>query len=92
VRTWVSPHSGRVRIEGAIQLENDGGPTARIIQNAHETWSSPLVNSRKSASHDLAIEVERGDAIRFIVESRAGSKAAKVIWDPVITFEDGVLR
>jgi len=88
VRTWVSPHSGKVRIEGTVQLDSDGGPIARIFQNAHEAWSSPLAKSGKSASHDLETKVERGDVIHFIAESSAGSKGGKVIWDPVITYEE----
>ncbi len=88
VRTWISPHSGRVRIEGIVQPDTGSGPSARIVQNTHGVWSSPSLIQGKSASHDLTVEVERGDEIHFIVESSAGGKGEKVIWDPVITFEE----
>ena len=88
VRTWVSPRSGRVRVEGTVQLDSDGVPAARIVRNAHDVWSSPSVKHGRSALHDLAIKVDKGDAIHFIVDNSAGTKGEKVNWDPVITYED----
>ena len=32
--------------------------------------------------------VEKGNAIQFIVENNAAGKGGRVKWDPVITFED----
>jgi hypothetical protein len=87
VRTWVSPHSGRIRIEGMVRFENDRGSTAKIVQNVHEAWSSS-VDHRANVSHDLAVTVKRGDAIRFVVEKNGGSKGERVIWDPVVTYEE----
>ena len=89
-RTWVSPHSGRIRIEGTVGMANDGESVvrARIMQNAHEAWSSPLVDHGTSASHDLEFKVEQGDAIHFSVERSSGRRGEKVVWDPVITYEE----
>jgi hypothetical protein len=90
VRTWVSPHRGSIRIEGNVHIDNDSdeAATATIMHNAQKAWLWHLVKSGKTGLHDLTMEVEKGDAIHFIVERSFGKKGEKVIWDPVITYED----
>jgi hypothetical protein len=68
VRTWISPHSGKIRIEGTLRLENDssGSVIAQIKKNTAEAWPSQLVTSGETIPHDLTMSVQKGDAIHFI--------------------------
>jgi hypothetical protein len=88
VRTWSSPHEGRIRIEGMVRRENDGegDVEARIMRDASREWSSGPLSIGKSGSHDLTMKVSKGDLIRFIVEKKIGGGREKVIWDPVIGY------
>jgi hypothetical protein len=90
VRTWVSPHRGSVRIEGAVGLdaENRGGVTATIMRHIRQVWSFQIATPGKTGVHDFTIEVEKGDSIDFVAERTNGRNGEIVMWDPVITYED----
>jgi len=90
VRTWLAPHRGRIRIEGSVHLESDGQSvfTSAIARNSSEVWSSTMLRFDKPAVHDLTIEVEKGDALHFRGEQIAGPAGDKLIWDPVVTYEN----
>ena len=90
VRTWVSPHGGRIRIEGAVHADtgSEAGVTAAIVHNDREAWSFQIVRPGTTGHHDISIEVEKGDAIDFIAERTDRKHGEKVMWDPVITYED----
>jgi hypothetical protein len=38
--------------------------------------------------HDISIEVERGDEVDFVAERTDRRYKEKVMWDPVITYEE----
>jgi hypothetical protein len=90
VRTWISPHNGKIRIEGSLLLANDSGGVAiaQIKKNTSEAWPSRIVTNGKTIPHDLILSVQKGDAIHFIVKRGKGNVRASVIWDPVITYEE----
>jgi hypothetical protein len=87
LRTWISPHRGRIRIEGNVHTDTGigEGVSARIMHKDSEAWSSPVASPGVTGTHDITIEVEKSDAIDFVVE---GPKGKKVMWDPVITYVD----
>jgi hypothetical protein len=89
VRTWVAPHRGRVRVEWTVHIENDreDGVKVSILHNDREAWSSPFVGAVTTGAYDIAIDVQKGDAIDF-AERPTGKNGEKVTWDPVITYED----
>jgi hypothetical protein len=87
-RTFIAPHAGKIRIEGNIEIEKDTNTTcsAKIVKNDKETLLSTVVSFAKPTRHDLIVEVQKDDAIVFVVKRNAGKNAEKVIWDPTITF------
>jgi hypothetical protein len=86
VRTWIAPHSGKIRIESLVAIEKDGkgAVSAAILQNDKILWRK-AVKFTEPVAHDLTCQVDKGDAVNFIVKKSAGDRAIKVIWDPVIT-------
>jgi hypothetical protein len=90
VRTWLAPHSGWIRVQGMVQMNNEGDSAsiAKIVQNDHQLWPSRLEDHGIGSSHDLTVLVKQGDAIHFIVENRSEGTVEKVVWDPVITYEE----
>jgi hypothetical protein len=89
VRTWMSPHRGRIRIEGEAhtETEGEGSFTAMITRNGREAWSFQMITPGTTGAHDIMIEVEKGDEIDFIAERTSGRNGTRVIWDPVITYQ-----
>jgi hypothetical protein len=90
VRTWVSPHSGRIRIEGAVRInaESEAGVTATIMHHNQEAWPFQMARPGPTGVHDITVEVEKGDAIDFVAKGTNGKNGERVMWDPVITYED----
>lgn len=90
VRSWVSPHRGRIRVEYTVHFENDRGDGVKvsILHNDREAWSSPSAGAVTTGAYEFDIDVEKGDAVDFIAERTNGKPAGKVIWDPVITYVD----
>jgi hypothetical protein len=90
IRTWISPHRGRIRIEGSVHIDTGIGEsvTATIMRNDRDAWSFQMVTPGAAGTHDITIEVEKSDAIDFVAERRSGKNGEKVMWDPVITYVD----
>ena len=90
IRRWVAPHGGVIRIEGVAT--GDGESSAKILINSETLWSSDDLASATAQSHDLTLTLIQGDNIDFTVSRKQQSKdrrspeAAKVSWDPVITY------
>jgi hypothetical protein len=89
VRAWEAPHSGKVRIEGTVQVQADSGgsATAVILKNTLEVWPSRTLKNGAGVSHDSVVDVERGDFLYFIAGKGDWKGGVKVGWDPVVTFE-----
>ena len=88
LRTWVVPHDGWARIEGAVEVDRAGadGIHARITRNAAEVWPSRLVTHGRSESHDRTVSVSKGDLIGLGVKRGGEKPAEKALWDPVVTY------
>jgi hypothetical protein len=88
VRSWVAPHSGRIRIQGDVHLDNDttGTTAARISRGGTILWNSGLIGMKKTLQHNLVIEVAKGDNVDFVVGRMEGSSGARVIWDPLVAY------
>jgi hypothetical protein len=88
IRTFIAPHAGTMRIEGAaeIQKPEDAACNVSIVKNDKDTLSEGAVRSAKPFVHDVRVSVKKNDVISFIVRKNPGKKGAKVIWDPTITF------
>jgi hypothetical protein len=102
-RKWVAPHDGTVRVEGSPTIDGTdaAGFEAHVMKDADDIWTAQLASPDKAtASHDVTVPVHAGDAILFVVHKnppsasspapQADNGAAKVIWDPVITYVDAV--
>ena len=87
VRTWISPHPGRIRIEGSVHFDTGVGADvrAKITHNDREEWSFQAASPGAAGTHDITVQVEKSDAIDFVV---GGPKGKNVMWDPVITYVD----
>lgn len=88
VRTFISPHAGKIRIEGRIEIEKDSTAAyaIKIVKNDKDTLLTTVVKFAKPITHDVVVPVQNGDAIVFIVKKNDGKNDEKVIWDPTITF------
>jgi hypothetical protein len=88
VRTFISPHSGKVRIEGNIEIEKDTNivNNIKIMKGNGNTLLKKMVTYAKPVSHDLVIPVKKYETIYFIVKKNNQENDLKVLWDPTITF------
>lgn len=88
VRTFIVPHSGRIRIEGEAEIEEDKnvGYGVEIVKNEKDTLLARVVTFAKPITHDFVVPVQKDDVIVFIVRRNAGKGDEKVTWDPTITF------
>lgn len=97
VRTWVAPRSGRVRVTGramkefwrqklgtALQVriqQND-----RVVWPQTEPWAAVPLGDLYGAAHDIAIDVQQGDALRFVLDRSSDPSNAIVAWMPRIYY------
>lgn len=89
IRKWLAPHGGVIRVEGtaALPAGASGETYARLLHNADEIWQAAPLTPQQPASHDLTVTVQQGDALCFLVGTKAaGGENNPVNWDPVITY------
>ena len=89
VRRWVAPHDGRVRVEGVVSVDADGGAGAvvRVLHNSAAAWSARLVQPGRPATHDFKLAVAKGDSLSFIAGTNGvPARQNRINWDPAITF------
>jgi hypothetical protein len=88
VRTWRAPHSGKIRIEGTVELakESPANGVVQIMKNESVVWSPRTVDHGKRLAQDVAVKVAKGDAIRFIVRKSNQEANVRMVWDPIVTF------
>jgi hypothetical protein len=91
-RVFVAPADGRVSVLGTIKkLHLDGdGVRVSVRHNSNEVWSAELEGKDavgKEAA--LALEVKKGDAVRFIVNRRGAHACDTTGWDPVVAYAGG---
>lgn len=90
VKIWVATRKGKIRIEGALDIESDSakGVSGEIRKNKKLVWSSKPIELKKMIFHNFMVNVKKGDAIYFIVKRNVGTSNGKLLWDPAITYED----
>ena len=98
VRTWVAPQSGTVRVTGKAVKEyyhrSQGGPlNIRIMHGEKQVWPAngwavvPL-NNLDGLTHDLALDVKSGDAIRFLLDKGTSPENDILAWMPRIVYAE----
>jgi len=92
IRRFTCPKDGRVKITGRVckaHLDGDGVRVA-ILHGVKTVWKAELEGrDEKGLDPDLALDVRRGDVIRFVVDKRIQIFCDTTHWDPVITYADG---
>jgi len=95
IRRWVAPWSGQVKVEGNVQLlqpansSTGDGVRAAIQHEGSELWSATIPGgdyAPRTPSGVDAINVNRGDAIYFRLQSVDDGASDQVSWDPMITY------
>ena len=92
VRRFTAPRDGRVMVTGRVfKLHLNGdGIRASIRHNDREVWKAEIDGKDdKGVEPKLALDVKKGDALRFIVHKRGGIACDTTGWDPVVTYADG---
>jgi len=92
VRRFTAPGDGPVTVAGRVfkrHLSGDG-IRASIRHNDREVWKAEIDGGDgKGVEPKLALEVKKGDTLRFIVEKRGAIACDTTGWDPVVTYADG---
>jgi hypothetical protein len=97
VRTWIAPTSGKVRVVGRVMKEYYHQPfgTAlrtqirnndRVAWPENGEWAESPLNDLYGAAHDLSLEVQQGDVLRFVVDRSADPANAIAAWMPRIVY------
>ncbi len=69
------------------------GVNLKILKNGEQIWPKEgwahSKHSRDRQHHDIKMDVNSGDKLRFLVNMNQGVAFDSAYWDPVITYEDG---
>jgi len=91
-RVFIAPTAGRIAVSGTVKkLHLDGdGIRATIQHGTTEVWKTEL-DGKDATGKEVALEldVEKGDAVRFILNRRDRYECDTTGWDPVVTYADG---
>ncbi|MFJ6438442.1 SpvB/TcaC N-terminal domain-containing protein [Streptomyces sp. NPDC091416] len=104
VRRWVAPYDGTVKVEGPARLVKDTGAEraayekadgvrVTIQHNDTELWAQRIGPDDYidfAPTGVGAVQVHKGDAFYFRVQSVLDGMYDTVAWDPRITYTDGV--
>ncbi|WDN56123.1 SpvB/TcaC N-terminal domain-containing protein [Streptomyces clavuligerus] len=104
VRRWVAPYDGTVRVEGPARLVEDTGAEraaydkadgvrVTVQHNDTELWAQRIGPDDYIGFAPTgvgAVQVRKGDAFYFRVQSVLDGMYDTVAWDPRITYTDGV--
>jgi hypothetical protein len=91
VRCFVVPRSGRLTVTGRVfKLHQSGdGIRAVIRHNDREVWKAEIEgDDGKGVSHNVTLDVQRGDRVRFVVHKRGEIFCDTTGWDPDVRFAD----
>jgi hypothetical protein len=96
VRAWTAPAAGKVTVVGRAMKEcyrqAMGGPLrVRILHGDKQVWpqqgwAEAPVNSLQGVSHNFAVDVAAGDALRFVLDRGASPETDIIAWMPRIVF------
>jgi hypothetical protein len=85
-RTWVSPLTGTVTINGRVydaDPKGGNGVIARIFKENTQLWSATIENGdSQGQAYDLQVDVQKGDAIHFRVNSRGDTGFDSTFFNP----------
>jgi hypothetical protein len=95
---WIAPKDGTVRVSGIVALSQSGlggdgivariqGPTDSPYTNG-DLWGPHTLGGNDTAgiSHDLIVEVKRGQALFFTVNMNDNVYFDGTYWNPVVTY------
>lgn len=92
IRRFQVPRDGKITITGRVfklHLQGDG-IRAAIHHNDREIWSAAIEGKdAEGVDPKLALDVRKGDSLRFVVDKRVAISCDTTGWDPIITYEDG---
>ncbi|OUS78413.1 hypothetical protein B1748_02115 [Paenibacillus sp. MY03] len=95
---WIAPKDGTVRVSGTVSLSQAGQGGDGIVARIQGPTNSPYTNGdiwgphtlggndTVGISHDLIIEVKRGQVIFFIVNKNGNEYFDGTHWNPVVTY------
>lgn len=94
-RLWTVPASGQYRIVGRpvkerYRQERGGSLRGRILINSRQVWPATGwsdIETRKDTQgqpHDLRLDLQAGDVVRFVLDQGANSADDVVAWMPAI--------
>lgn len=100
VRRWVAPYDGTVKVDGRVRLVEDTSPERAAYTRADgvrvtiqhgdtELWAQrigPRDYMEFAPTGVGAVQVHRGDALYFRVQSVLDGRFDQVAWDPDITY------
>lgn len=96
VRSWVAPKAGKVRVTSRIMKEwyrqdKDQPLSVRVLRNDEQIWpesgwAKVPPNDLVGLTHDVRVEVAKGDAIRFVLDKGTDPKNDILAWTPRITY------
>lgn len=94
-RVWKAPFSGRITIRGRALKSYEGGKEASVQITCNEKliWGSKTIasNDKNGFATDIAaIDVSKGDLIRFESIGAAKSINDAVSWAPTIAYIDNI--
>ncbi len=92
VRRFDAPRDGQVTLRGRVfKLHLDGdGIRASIWHGGREIWMAEIDGrDAQGVEPNLTLDVQRGDALRFVVHKRGGIACDTTGWDPIVTYADG---
>lgn len=100
VRTWVAPKAGNVRIVSRVMREwyrqAAGTPMrARILKGVQpvwpvDSWAIIKLNDITGLTHDLILDVQKGDSIRFVLDRSDHPEIDIVAWMPRIEYQESL--
>ncbi len=95
IRGFRAPRPGRVRITGRVfkaDTNGGGGDGVRVSirHGRHTIWTEEIDGTdTKGFSPEISLDVQEGDAVRFVVHKRGKIFYDTTHWDPAITYQDG---
>jgi hypothetical protein len=92
VRRFTAPRDGRVTVRGRVfKLHQDGdGVRALILHRGRVVWQAEIEGKDgEGVEPDVALDVRRGESIRFVVHKLGQIYCDTTGWDPIVAYEDG---
>jgi hypothetical protein len=96
-RVWIAPKPGKLRITGRAMREfyhaaMGGALSVKITRNDAQVWpesgwATVPANDRYGVAHDLELNVEQGDKIRFILGPGSDPESDILAWTPRLTYQ-----